>query len=92
MDEVPKQKDIPALIKKHIEGYDADQIVLTPLLGMTNQTFKVSAPGKKPLVFRIFQGIFDRKKENMLLAELSANGIAPKCFFMSEVYRIEEFV
>lgn len=68
IDEIPKQKDIPTLIEKHIGGYDVDQIVLTPLLGMTNQTFKVSAPGKKPLVFRIFQGVFDRKKENLLLA------------------------
>ena len=88
IDEIPKLKDIPFIIQKHIGGYDAHQVVLTPLFGITNQTYKVSAAGKNPLVFRLFQGLFDRKKENMVMAELSARGIAPKCFFMSEIYRI----
>ena len=71
-----------------MEGYVADQITLTPLMGMTNLTFRVSMPGKDNLVFRIFQGLIDRKNENLLLAELIANGISPKCYFMSETYRI----
>lgn len=74
--------DVARLVYHHYPEYDGKPLTITPLMGMTNLTFKVFAEDMS-LVVRIFLGKFDRKNENTILKELSDKGIAPRCYFMT---------
>lgn len=51
--------------------------------GMTNETYKITAEGLHPVIFRILSPMIDRKFENKVLEKLVAKKICPKILFSS---------
>lgn len=90
--------ELKGIVGQHIPCWaeaDVGEIGFARLSGLTNMTYKVTHPSLRPLIFKWFaraEGLLERSRENLIFAELSEEGIGPKCYYYDDVCRIEEFV
>jgi len=75
-----------------------DEIDMQRLCSLSNLVFLAKAQQEvspRQVIFRKFstqEGVVDREKEALIFLEMSKKGLGPKCFGVSEEYRIEEYV
>ncbi len=69
-DDLCIEDEIKRIVNSHLEDYPYDKISITPLSGLTNETFKITCEGKQTLIFRKFGGMLDRDIENQIFRAL----------------------
>lgn len=78
--------ELKGIVGQHIPCWaeaDVGEIGFARLSGLTNMTYKVTHPSLRPLIFKWFaraEGLLERSRENLIFAELSEEGIGPKCY------------